>query len=84
MLAAAIQDMNSVDSVDSMLERHYTVKELADMWHLDQSTVRRWFIDEPGILRSGSSRLRTKRCYTSLRIPESVARRVYRARKDGK
>lgn len=58
-------------------ERHFTVKELAERWHLDQSTVRRLFIDRTGVFKIGEKRLRTKRQYISLRIPESVAEQVY-------
>ena len=61
-------------------ERHYTVGELAARWGYGRTTVRRWFEDEPGVLRQGEDRLRRgrKRPYVSLRIPESVAMRVYR------
>jgi hypothetical protein len=60
-----------------MYERHYSPAELAEMWSLSLDTVRRMFEDEPGVLvfenpvRSSSRRFRT------LRIPESVAERVY-------
>lgn len=59
-----------------MEERHYTVKEIAEQWGLGTSTVRRLFIDEPGVLRLGHLGRRTKRDYVSLRIPASVAARV--------
>jgi hypothetical protein len=61
-------------------ERHYTPKELADLWRLDQSTVRRMFQDEPGVLKIGSTGRRKKRDYVTLRIPASTAARFYRAR----
>jgi hypothetical protein len=60
-----------------MCERHYSPAELAELWNLSADTVRRMFENEPGILvfenpvRSSSRRFRT------LRIPESVAQRVY-------
>lgn len=60
-----------------MYEKHYTPSELAEMWSLSADTVRRMFEDEQGVLvfenpvRSSSRRFRT------LRIPESVAQRVY-------
>lgn len=64
------------------LERHYTVGELARGWHLAAGTVRRWFENEPGVIRVGEQRLRKgkTRAYVSLRVPESVAQRVYRRR----
>ena len=60
-----------------MYERHYSLAELAGMWSLSADTVRRMFENEAGVLvfenpvRSSSRRFRT------LRIPESVAQRVY-------
>ena len=64
-----------------VFERHYTPKELAQVWHLDESTVRRMFQDEPGVLKIGNSDRRDgKRDYVSIRIPQSVALRVHRER----
>ena len=61
-----------------VFERHYTPKELAAVWRLDETTIRRLFIDEPGVLKIGKSARRDgKRDYLSLRIPESVAQRVH-------
>jgi hypothetical protein len=65
----------------SFSERHYTIVELCKMWHLARATVRRWFDDEPGVVRIGVRRLQRggKRARpVTLRIPESVALRVYR------
>ena len=58
-------------------ERHYSPADLGELWSLSADTVRRMFENEPGVLvfenpvRSSSRRFRT------LRIPESVAQRVY-------
>ena len=61
------------------LERHYTPKQIGEMWGLDETTVRRIFQDEPGVFKIGKTRRRDgKRDYVSLRIPESVAVRVHR------
>jgi hypothetical protein len=62
------------------MERHYTVAELAKAWRLSPNTVRPWFADEPGVVRYGADKLKKgrKRTHVSLRIPESVARRVYK------
>ncbi len=60
-----------------MCERHYSPADLGELWNLSADTVRRMFEKEPGVLvfenpvRSSSRRFRT------LRIPESVAERVY-------
>jgi hypothetical protein len=56
----------------------FTPQELSKLWKFDQSTIRRMFIDEPGVLKLGhQSRRDGKREYITLRIPASVARRVY-------
>ena len=62
-------------------EHHYTPHELAELWKFDESTIRRMFIDEPGVLLYGKERRRDgRRDYVTLRIPESIARRVYERR----
>jgi len=58
-------------------ERHYTPKELAALWRLDETTIRRIFQDEPDVLRLGRAGRRDKRDYVTLRIPQSVALRVH-------
>jgi len=64
-----------------VFERHFTPKQLGELWGLDESTVRRIFQDEPGVLKIGKSGRRDgKRDYMSLRIPESVAVRVHKER----
>jgi hypothetical protein len=63
------------------LEKHYTPQELAELWKFDQSTIRRMFIDEPGVLVLGKERRRDgRRDYVTLRIPESVMQRVHERR----
>ena len=62
-------------------ERHYRPKDLAAIWALDETTIRRIFIDEPGVLKIGKSERRDgKRDYLSLRIPQSVAERIHEER----
>ena len=61
-----------------MSERHYSLAQLAEQWNLSEDTVRRIFENEPDVLifenpERGSSRRRR-----TMRIPESVAGRVYR------
>jgi len=66
---------------DTAFERHYTPQQLAELWLLHESTIRRLFLDEPGVLKYGkSSRRDGNRDYITLRIPESVAKRVYARR----
>lgn len=59
----------------TMMEQHYSVRELADKWGFSLGFIRTKFQDKPGVIqipnRSG------KRSYHVMRIPESVARKVY-------
>ena len=62
---------------EAALERHYTVDEIAELWNWSPDLVRRLFRDEPGVVilchpRAG------RRVYRSVRIPESVLRRVHK------
>lgn len=65
----------------STLERHFSPKELSEAWGLSETKIRRIFRNEPGVLLIGepSRRLgrKLKRSYFTMRIPESVAIRVY-------
>jgi hypothetical protein len=58
-------------------ERHYSVNELAVLWNLSKQTIRRLFQDEPDVVRIGEKDVRHRRAYVTLRIPESVVRRVH-------
>lgn len=60
-------------------EVHYTPQQIAELWCIDANTIRRLFIDEPGVLRLGNSH-RGKRSYVTLRIPAGVVERVYKER----
>ena len=68
-----------------ILERHFTLAELAKAWHTSWYTLKSWFRDEPGVIRYGGQKLKKgrQRTHVSLRVPESVARRVYRDRTGG-
>jgi hypothetical protein len=64
------------------IESHYSVQFLAELWQLNESTVRRMFEDLPDVFKVGKGKKRKngKREYYTLRIPASVAEREYRAR----
>ena len=62
-----------------MFEVHYRPKQLAVMWALSESTIVRWFRDEP-VLKCSSPKRPGQRARVEIRIPESVAVRVYRER----
>jgi hypothetical protein len=57
----------------------FTPHELAGLWKLSENSIRRMFQDEPGVFVMANGR-RTKRNYETLRIPESIALRVWRER----
>ena len=61
-----------------VFEKHYSVRDLANLWNLSDRTIRRMFVGEPGVVEWGACERRMKRAYKTLRIPESVARRVHR------
>jgi hypothetical protein len=61
----------------SALERCYSPEQIAELWSLSADSVRRIFGNEPGVLAIERSRIYGKRRYRTLRIPESVAQRVY-------
>lgn len=67
-----------VDADSLTIERHYSPDELGQMWTLSADTIRRLFEQEPGVLVIERNGKRFGRRYRTLRIPESVARRVHR------
>jgi transcriptional regulator GlxA family with amidase domain len=64
-------------SFETVLERHYSAEELAELWHMSEDFVRRLFLREPGVVIFHNYRP-GRRVYRTLRIPESVATRVHR------
>lgn len=68
----------NVEAGDLSRERHYSVAELGKIWNLSEKTIRRMFENEPGVLQWGKVEARSRRAYTTLRIPETVALRVHR------
>jgi hypothetical protein len=56
----------------------FTAEELAGAKKLHPTTIRRLFLDEPGVMRLGREGGRGRRQYFTLRIPRSVADRVFR------
>ncbi len=58
-------------------EPHFSVDELAELWGMSTNFVRRLFINEPGVVVFHHARP-GRRVYRTLRIPDSVARRVHR------
>jgi hypothetical protein len=59
-------------------ERHFTVKQVAELWHLSPDAVRHLFRNEPDVVEICRPRRTGRRRYGTLRIPESVLERVHR------
>ena len=64
------------DQVERLAEHHFTVAELSEQWNLSREAIRRMFETEPGVVVFYYPKP-NKRKYRTLRIPESVAKRVY-------
>jgi hypothetical protein len=56
-------------------ERFLTLMEIADCLKINEDTARRLFLDEPGVIVICFPR-KGKRVYRTLRVPESVFKRV--------
>jgi hypothetical protein len=70
--------MRDIDNLDALAGRHFTPAELAESWKVDETTIRRIFIEQPGVLKLGRQLPgRKRRSYVTLRIPAHVAARVY-------
>lgn len=68
--------MQTSEQREPFEERHFTVPELAEMWNLSREFVRQVVQGEPGVtewVRQQPGRRR----YRVLRVPESVAERLY-------
>jgi hypothetical protein len=59
-------------------ERHYSPAELGKLWSLSADTIIRLFEREPGVLIFENPEKVSERRRRTMRIPESVAERVYR------
>jgi hypothetical protein len=69
--------MNGSEPSTPFEERHFTIRELSRMWRFSAEFVRQIVKDEPGVpewVRQQPGRCR----YRALRVPESVAERLYR------
>jgi hypothetical protein len=62
------------------LEPLYTAAEVAGYLKLDETTVRRLFLDRPDVVKLGRTEARAKRSYVTLRIPLSAVQKFIRER----
>lgn len=62
-------------------EKHFTVREVADLWSVSENTVRKMFRDMPEVLKIASPRIsrreRKRAVPVSLRIPASALVRAH-------
>jgi hypothetical protein len=62
------------------IDPHYSPQFYAELWGLSPSTVMRWFQDEAGVLKLSRPSRSGRRNRVELRIPFSLAMRVYQER----
>jgi hypothetical protein len=60
------------------IDPHFTPEFYSELWRLSPSTVIRWFQDMEGVLKVGVPSKNGRRVRIELRIPWSLAMRVYR------
>jgi hypothetical protein len=60
-----------------MFERHFSPRTLSELWGYDEDTIRKWFADVDGVLRCGTAPGRGKQPRLTIRVPESIAAKVY-------
>lgn len=61
-----------------VFERHFSPEQLGKEWNLSANTIRRMFEREPGVMIFENPERVSSRRRRTLRIPQSVAERVYR------
>lgn len=63
--------------MENAIHSIYTVREIAEQLKLDEKTIRRLFLHEPGVIVLERPR-KGRRTYRTLRIPDDVLQRVLR------
>lgn len=58
-------------------EAHYSLRTLAECWGFSERTLLTWFEDRSDVLRSARQARNGRKQRIELRIPASVAMRVY-------
>lgn len=78
---AAVAKLGAVQTGESrrpeFATRHYSPAELGQLWNLSADTIVRMFEREPDVLIFENAERGSARRRRTLRIPESVAERVY-------
>ena len=75
---ATAPKLAAVPQTSRLFERHFSPAELAELWSLSEDTIRRMFENEPDVMIFENAERSSSRRRRTLRIPESVAERVYR------
>jgi hypothetical protein len=60
-----------------MIEKHYSPSQLAELWGFSARFVRELFRTQQGVILIDRPEQMHKRGYATMRIPESVAAKVY-------
>ena len=63
--------------IQPLPEPHYSPRVLAEVWGISESTVLRWFQDLEGVLKLGEESNTGRRVRREIRIPRSLAQRIY-------
>ena len=71
-------DGTPAESAPGFAVKHYSPAELGQLWGLSVETIRRMFDREPGVLIFENPDRGSERRRSTMRIPESIAERVYR------
>jgi hypothetical protein len=61
-----------------LIDPHFSPQFYAELWNTSDSTVIRWFRDLEGVLKLSKPSKNGRRTRIELRIPFSLAMRVYR------
>ena len=69
-----------IDPEPIVIDPHFSPQFYAELWGVSPTTVIRWFQDEPGVLKLSEPSNNGRRSRTELRIPFSLAMRIYRER----
>jgi hypothetical protein len=73
-----MRDLSQGGPVPIPIDPHFSPQFYAELWGMSPSTVVRWFQDKDGVLKLAKSSKNGKRTRVGLRIPLSLAMRVYR------
>jgi hypothetical protein len=73
----------SAEPLPIPIDPHFSCPFYAELWGISVSTVNRWFQDRDDVLKLNEPSKNGRRTRIELRIPFSVAMRVYREKTRG-